>query len=479
MKINNWRRKLAATLVAGGLISPAAAHAANLNTNLVTNGDFENVNVNVFGEYAGPLVLNWTGPNLYAYSHDGSTTPGSGTQIPGSSPARFYPAAVPDYAETNPPTMVDPPNAGHWYFTPNNTGQLNGVPTFTDVHDPGVYYQDIDVSAGATAAAILEGKGRADLSAYMTSYLNDTDVAHVRVEYRDSGGASLGFSQIDDSDPGPANVWNLNTGNGAIPVGTTTLRVSLFGTRTAGGGGADGYMDNVDVKVNQTAAPQFLTLEINTVNGQAAIKNQTGQAVPIDYYEITSNNGLLRTAWSSLQDQNRVDFPAGNGSGNGWEELGGLTNKLVGDQKLVGSDPVNTDDVIALGQLINTGGTPDIKFRYAVVSESSSAADFNSSGRVDGSDFLTWQRNFGRTTGADKTTGSADGDADVDAADFAIWKGEFGDSNFKTPGVIISGIVKYVTTGPAVGVPEPGSVILVGIGLTALGLGRSKGRRLV
>lgn len=476
MKVTNWRRKLAATLVAGGLMSPAAAYAQSLNTNLVVNGTFETVDLNTFGEYAGPLILNWTGPNLYAYSHNGSTSAGSGTINPFTNDA--FPAVVPDYADG--PT--DPPGAGNWYFTANNTGQVGGPndPTFTSVNDPNTYYQDINVSAGAVAAAIAEGKGRADLSAYMSSYLNDTDVAHVRVEFRDNLGASLGFAQIDDSDPGPDNVWNLNTGNGAIPVGTSTLRVSLFGTRTAGGGGADGYMDNVEVKVAQTVNPQFLTLEINTFDGKAAIKNQTGQAIPIDYYEIASANGLLKTTWSSLQDQNRPDFPAGNGSGNGWEELGGVSTNLVGDQKLVGSNFVSASGPdINLGTLLTLGGTNDIKFRYAVPPEIAPDSDFNGNTRSDGSDFLIWQRNFGLGAGATQATGSADGDEDVDSADYAIWRSEFGESSFEGPGVLVTGIVKYVTTGPVVGVPEPGCVVLVGMGLGALAFGRSRRRNLV
>jgi PEP-CTERM motif-containing protein len=226
MKITNWRRKLLAACAAGGLIVPTAVNAANLGVNLVTNGDFENVNVNITGAYHAPLVLNWTGPNLFAYSHDGSTTP----------PA----FVVPDYAEG-----ADPPGAGHWYFTPNNTG----VADPTDVHDPNVFFQDIDVSAGATAAAIANGSATYALSAYMTSYLNDTDVAHARAEFRNSVSAVIGSAQIDDSDPGPNNVWNLNFTNGLVPLGTTSVRLSLWGTRTAGGAGADGYMDNVDFTI--------------------------------------------------------------------------------------------------------------------------------------------------------------------------------------------------------------------------------------
>jgi hypothetical protein len=233
MKINNWCRKLSSTLVAGGLLLPCAAHAANLGVNLVTNGDFENVDVNTTGAYGGPLVLNWTGPNLFAYSHDASVTSTSG------------PGGVPDYAEG-----ADPPAAGHWYFTPNNTGLADP----TDVHDPDTYYQDIDVSTGATGTTIAAGLAAYDLRAYMTSYLNDTDVAHVRADFRNGGGTSLGMAQIDDSDPGPDNVWNLNVGSGPVPVGTATVRISLWGTRTAGGAGADGYMDNVSFVI--TAIPE-------------------------------------------------------------------------------------------------------------------------------------------------------------------------------------------------------------------------------
>jgi hypothetical protein len=239
MKINNWFRKLSVTLVAGGLLTPCAAHAADLGVNLVTNGDFENVDVNVTGAYGGPKVLNWTGPNLFAYSHNGSLTP--------TSP----PTGVPDYADG-----ADPPAAGNWYFTSNNTGLADP----TDVHDPGVYYQDIDISTGATSAAIAIGRATFVLRAYMSSYLNDTDVAHVRADFLTASGTSLGFGQIDDTDPGPGNVWNFNAAGGSVPFGAATVRVSLWGTRTAGGAGADGYMDNVSLEINLVPEPAAASL---------------------------------------------------------------------------------------------------------------------------------------------------------------------------------------------------------------------------
>ena len=105
MKIRNWCRKLSVTLVASGVLMPCAAMAGNLGVNLVTNGTFENVELNVTGDYGGPIVLNWTGPNLFAYSHDDSVTP-----------------AAPGVCPTTPTDGADPPAAGHWYFTNNNTG---------------------------------------------------------------------------------------------------------------------------------------------------------------------------------------------------------------------------------------------------------------------------------------------------------------------------------------------------------------------
>ena len=449
MKVNNWRKNLATTLAACGLVSPAA-YAANLNTNLVTNGDFETVDTTITGEYQGPKILGWTGPNMFAYSHNGSATSAG---------------VVPDYADG-----ADPPGAGNWYFTSNNTGGA----AFTSIFNPNEFYQDVSVGDGATGTAIATGKGRVDIQAWMSSYLNDTDVGHVRVSYLDAGGGILGYAQIDDSDPGPANVWNLNSGSGAIPVGTATLRPSLFGTRTAGGAGADGYIDNVDVRIQQTANTQFLFLEINTTTGQAVVKNETGAAVRIDYYEISSAAGSLKAnTWSSLQDQNSGAFPAGNGSGNGWEEAGGSGSGILSEGFLTGSSSVASAANVNLGAAFNTAGAQDLVFRYAVVPPAPLSADFDSDGDADGADFLAWQRGFGTNAGATKAQGDANADGAVNAADLALWKSQFGSSAFGGPGVLTRGFVKYVA-GAAAAVPEPTSCLLAGMGIGLAALARTR-----
>jgi hypothetical protein len=71
-------------------------------------------------------------------------------------------------------------------------------------------------------------------------------------------------------------------------------------------------------------------------------------------------------------------------------------------------------------------------------------ADFDSSGDVDGRDFLIWQRNSGTTTGADRATGDANDDDAVNDVDFGMWKTSYG-----------------VPSTPVAGqVPEPSTLVL-------------------
>jgi hypothetical protein len=71
MKICNWCRKLACTLAAGGLLTSSAALAANLDTNLVVDPSFENVDLGTTGNYNSVKLNSWsdgTQPG-FAYSY--------------------------------------------------------------------------------------------------------------------------------------------------------------------------------------------------------------------------------------------------------------------------------------------------------------------------------------------------------------------------------------------------------------------------
>jgi hypothetical protein len=87
-----------------------------------------------------------------------------------------------------------------------------------------------------------------------------------------------------------------------------------------------------------------------------------------------------------------------------------------------------------------------------VVPDPAHPGDFDSDGDVDGADFVAWQTNFPLASGATLGQGDADGDGDVDGADFVVWQ-----TNFP------------FTPGPGVSVvPEPGSIVIIGLAMPAL-----------
>jgi MYXO-CTERM domain-containing protein len=84
--------------------------------------------------------------------------------------------------------------------------------------------------------------------------------------------------------------------------------------------------------------------------------------------------------------------------------------------------------------------------------------DFDSDGDVDGADFVAWQSNFPKATGATLAQGDADSDGDIDGADFVVWQTHFP----FTPGSAAS---------PA---PEPTALILALAAVAMLGCRRRR-----
>jgi hypothetical protein len=236
--------------------------------------------------------------------------------------------------------------------------------------------------------------------------------------------------------------------------------------------GDDGAVDDATLRFDPPET-QVLYLEVNTTTGQMQLKNQTGQPVHTDYYQITSAaNSLKANTWTSLQDQNLSGFPPGNGSGNGWEEAGGAGPGVLSESYLTGNSTVAGSATINLGQGYNAAvGAHDLQFQYSVVYPQLLSADFDNDGDADGADFLIWQRGQGIATGALKSQGDANGDGAVNAADLTLLKTQISAGAFSGPGKLQFGYVKYVTS--AVAVPEPASVILVGMGIAlAAGVAR-------
>jgi hypothetical protein len=93
---------------------------------------------------------------------------------------------------------------------------------------------------------------------------------------------------------------------------------------------------------------------------------------------------------------------------------------------------------------IGTGADLGDIFLTFTASSTAQPGDFDGDGDVDGADFVAWQTNFPKATGATLAQGDADGDGDVDGADFVVWQ-----TNFP------------FTPGPGASpVPEPTAIVL-------------------
>jgi hypothetical protein len=104
---------------------------------------------------------------------------------------------------------------------------------------------------------------------------------------------------------------------------------------------------------------------------------------------------------------------------------------------------------------------------YKLVTDAFVPGDFNADGLVDGDDLSRWQAGYGTLTGAENANGDADGDGDVDGRDFLTWQRNLGVSSQNFTGDL---------TSPAVAVPEPGTLVLLGVTVVVY-CGRRSARR--
>jgi hypothetical protein len=122
-------------------------------------------------------------------------------------------------------------------------------------------------------------------------------------------------------------------------------------------------------------------------------------------------------------------------------DLGATNRALIG----------SIDEIAFIGRALTAGEVTDLW--NAALTPLAQQGDFDGDGDVDGADFVAWQTNFPKSTGATLSEGDADGDGDVDGADFVVWQ-----TNFPfTP-----------STGTAP-VPEPGAAWLLLFGGIVIG----------
>jgi hypothetical protein len=197
-----------------------------------------------------------------------------------------------------------------------------------------------------------------------------------------------------------------------------------------------------------------ITLEHSIVAGNSA--PQSG------HYDV---QGAVTARWSLIGDGRSVSLaeaplgsPDSNGNLIGGKAHGAIDPKLGpladnGGPALPGGATFLTHAPLAGSPVIDAGdpalvpglgGVPEFDQRGApysrlvgarvdmgaVESQATGGAlsgDFNLDGRVDGNDFLAWQRGLGRTGVVTIRHGDATADGDVDANDLAVWKARAGE----------------------------------------------------
>lgn len=410
----------------------------------------------------------------------------------GGGPAMFTDSAVSLPTGTNIETMMPSTFTIEASYKPENGGYRTIV---------GRDAQNVVASNGALAAVYLQVRPNNSVG------IGFADAAGNFHEAYSAEGVIQGFDFPTDNEGTKGNWYNLvgvsdgvnlkmyvnNKLVATTPITSTDARLAV-GTTSGGdwhagewsvgrglynGGHADrayGLIDEVrisDSALNplQFLTPQALTLEVNRSTGAVTLKNVASAGINLDFLKISSAGGALSVAgWNSLDDQNfgAVDGPdggsvAGDTPGEGWDQAGGSNaNQLVEQFLGAAGSTIAGNQSFNLGTAYNTSifgsvADGDLEFTYAAsggavlsglvtyVGGGGLPGDFNNSGKVDGADFLLWQRNFGQPG--------------YDAASLAQWKANFGSGS---------------AVAAAGAVPEPAAICMIVIAGAALAASRSK-----
>lgn len=226
-------------------------------------------------------------------------------------------------------------------------------------------------------------------------------------------------SLTDSTVSGNQAFGNASSGGGVSAAGTITVtRSTVIGNRTFGFSGSGGGLHTIAANINVTGSIIAGNLDLFGAS------------------DIDPGSGTLTVSFSLVQETAGLGIPAATNILNQDPLLGPLSGggQTVTHAPLPGSPVIDAGDAsIAAAPLNDQRGAPFLRIANgdgvgaAVIDigshelQAPSVADFDSDNDVDGSDFLAWQRGFGKTEGAVRADGNSDEDADVDSQDLAVW----------------------------------------------------------
>jgi len=284
------------------------------------------------------------------------------------------------------------------------------------------------------------------------STVNDNRTAGLNA---DGGGIFAGSLSLSQSTVSGNSTTGVNVrGSGIASIGDVTLtqstvsanRAEGFQNRGAGIWTAGGVTitqstvtENRAVHITASAGGVFQTAPVrpnlNLIDGSIV----AGNVAPGDPGDFVKTAGAPLTVFYSVIGTSVAPTAGAGIATTNAPQLGPLAENggptrthalLAGSPAIDAGDPSVVFNPAQFDQrgapyVRVSGGRIDIG---AVESQPAPAsADFNASGRIDGFDFLIWQRGFGASgAAATPANGNADGDSDVDAADLDVWRSQFG-----------------------------------------------------
>lgn len=346
MKIVYWKHRLARRLAACGLLIPSSLLAAPLNTNLVVNPSFEDVDVDDLGPYSSVRVYDWE-------------------DFDGDDDDNFAYAYSQNYAG-----FPEPPNSGDYHYTGGFGTQVGGVQLS----------QTIDLSQGPTGSLIPTGNAYYSFNGFFSRYLQQTDTSRVRAVFRGSGNQELltaDVGGIDFANSLPVvdgkTDWGQNATAGKVPASTTSVEIQIISDVATGN--HDGYVDLIDFQVTDQIRFPVLDIEVNRDTRRLLLTNRTGQSVKLSGYSVLSEfEALNGVNWRSIAGNYDANSGGAVDPTHVWTELS--PREIGGELKEQVLNPGNEATLLA-GQSIDLGAavwlaspTEDVGFQYTSKGES-------------------------------------------------------------------------------------------------------------
>ncbi|MCA9260138.1 MAG: hypothetical protein KDA61_13090, partial [Planctomycetales bacterium] len=250
---------------------------------------------------------------------------------------------------------------------------------------------------------------------------------------------TISFDGRDGSPPTSLNDSGTGVVN-ALTDASGTLLLEGRADRSLGAASHNVFLNGFEV----LSSVDTLALEVNTTTGDVRIVNHGAAALSLNFYEIGSESGALNLGgWDPL------DATPATVETAGWQAAPSSSANLLVETNLLAESTIAAGSQLGLASAFNVGGAQDLKFWYADASGNVApapvsyvtggfAADFDGDGDVDGADLAgsaqSWATRFG---------------SDLDGSDFLSWQREFGAGG----------------TGNAASssVPEPHAVLAAGV----------------